>query len=187
MRFPLIDTLNLPCVFERLVPGRPHPDGRRYLPLIVLRPTAPPGPGAITPEGLLLGVVDRHHRVDASAVGRAGVARLVFALSALRIQAPPQRAGLEPEPGWAQGRASTAPTLLGRVKEVAAWEQGGAQLPYQTLYAELTIDAGVGVVGLRTSLTAEDMAAAIGAARVVAGDWVELRRSRIDVLAFEPG
>jgi hypothetical protein len=179
--------LSLPCVFERLVPGQLHPDGRRYLPLIVLRPTAPPGPGAITPAGLLLGVVDRHHRVDESAVGRAGVARLVFALSALRLQPPPQRAGLIPEDSWRPGHASTAPTLLGQVVQVAAWEQGGAQLPYQSLYTELVIDAGLGVVGLRTSLTAEDMAAAIGAAQIVPGDWVELRRSRIDILAFEPG
>lgn len=186
MRFPLLDKLAVSCIFEQLVPGRLHPDGRRYLPLIVLRPTAPPATGAITPAGLLLGVVDRHHRVDAAAVGRAGVARLVFALSALHLQGPPHRIGLAPEEGWSPGGASTAPALFGRVTAVSAWEEGGAQLPYQTLYAELAVDAGVGVVGMRTSLTADNMAASLGAARIAPGDWVELRRSRIDILSFEP-
>jgi hypothetical protein len=73
------------------------------------------------------------------------------------------------------------------VRAVAAWEQGGGQLPYETLYTEMAIDAGVGVVGLRTSITAADMASAIGTARAEPEDWVELRRSRIDILAFEPG
>ncbi|NNJ10024.1 hypothetical protein EKD04_006770 [Chloroflexales bacterium ZM16-3] len=189
MRFPLIDKLTLPCVFERLVPGRLHPDGRRYLPLIVLRLTAPLSPGAVTPDGLLLGVVDRHHQVDEAAVGRAGVARLVFALSSLRLQWPPYRVGLVPEDGWSPGGASTAPALFGQVTAVSAWEEGGAQLPYQTLYTELAIDVGAGVVGMRTSLTAENMVTSVGAARIAPGDWVELLRSRIDILAFdcEPG
>lgn len=186
MRFPLIDKLALPCVFERVIPGRLHPDGRRYLPLIVLRPTVPAAPGAATPAGLLLGVVDRHHRVDLDAVGQPGVARLVFALSMLRLQQPPFRAGLAPEESWQPDRAATAPTLLGQVVEVAAWERGGEQLPYQTLYAELAIDAGIGTIGMRTSITAPDLAAAVGGERVAPGDWVELRRSRIDILAFEP-
>jgi hypothetical protein len=186
VRFPLIDTLNLPCVFERLVPGALHADGRRYLPLIVLRPTLAPAPDAITPAGLRLGVVDRHHLVAEGDAGRSGTARIVFALSALRLQTPPHRSGLEPEEGWLPGRASLMPALFGQVRAVAAWERGGGQLPYETLYTELAIDAGVGVVGLRTSLTAEDMAAAVGAAEVAPGDWVELRRSRIDILAFEP-
>ncbi|MEI7644358.1 MAG: hypothetical protein WCJ55_08765 [Chloroflexales bacterium] len=185
MRFPLIDTIAIPCVFERLVPGALHPDGRRYLPLIILRPTLAPAPGAITPADLRIGVVDRHHLVAAGHVGRAGVARLVFALSALRLQQPPHRSGLAPEDDWLAGRASLAPALFGQVCAVAAWEQGGGELPYQTLYTEMSIDSGVGVVGLRTSITAEDMATAIGTERVAPGDWVELRRSRIDILAFD--
>jgi hypothetical protein len=153
----------------------------------VLRPALAPAPGAITPEGLRLGVVDRHHLVAEDNVGRSGTARLVFALSALRLQQPPYRCGLEPEAGWLPGRASLTPTLFGQVRAVAAWERGSGPLPYETLYAELAIDAGAGVVGLRTSLTADDMAAAIGAEGLAPGDWVELRRSRIDILAFEPG
>ena len=148
MRFPLLSSLALPCVFEALVPGKLHPDGRRYLPLIVLRPSQAPA-GGVTPAGLRLGVVDRHHRVDEAYVGRAGVARLVCALSALRLQGQPHRAGLQPEAGWAAGRPSAAPTIYGRVGEVAAWEEGGGQLPYQTLYAALgAVNDGLGRVGL---------------------------------------
>ncbi|NTV65343.1 MAG: hypothetical protein HGA65_17675 [Oscillochloris sp.] len=185
MRFPLIDILNLPCAFERLIPGQLHPDGRRYLPLIVLRPTDPTA-GTITPDGLRLGVVDRHHRVDPASAGRSGLARLVFALSAICLQQAPYRLGLLPEEAREAGAAALAPTLFGRVVALGAWERGDAHLPYQTLYAELVIDTGMGIVGMRTSLTAEDLTAAIGAEQLAPGDWVELRRSRIDILSFEP-
>lgn len=180
MRFPLQDKLDLPCVFERFVPGKLHPDGRRYLPLLLLRPTA-----AGAPAGLLLGVVDRHHRVREDDVGRAGRARLVCSLSRVRLQGGSRR-GLEPEPELAPGAATTAPLVYGRVLDVPAWERGGGELPYETLYTELLLDVGLGVVGLRTSLTADDMAAAIGKAELAPGDFVELTRSRIDILAFEP-
>lgn len=183
MRFPLLEQLDLPCVFERLVPGALHPDGRRYLPLIVLRPTRAAAQHA---DGLLLGVVDRHHRVAEGDVGRAGSARLVCALSDLRLRAGPSRLGLVPEAGW-RGGVSTRPVVLGRVVEVAAWETGGGPLPYEALYAELTLDIGLGVVGLRTSLTAGDLGSAIGKARLAPGDYVELTRSRIDILGFGAG
>ncbi|MEI8308150.1 MAG: hypothetical protein WCF99_13905 [Chloroflexales bacterium] len=186
MRFPLINTIAIPCVFEQFVPGALHPDGRRYLPLIVLRPTIAPTPGTITPTNLRLGVVDRHHLVAEGDVGRVGVARLIFALSTLRLQQPPYYSGLEPEDERSPGRASLTPTLFGQVQAVAAWEPGGEYLPYKTLYTEMAIDTDVGVVGLRTTVTAENMAVAIGTERVLPGDWVELRHSRIDILAFEP-
>lgn len=182
MRFPLLEQLDLPCVFEGIVPGQLHPDGRRYLPLIVLRPT---GRADLLPAGLLLGVVDRHHRVAEEAVGRTGRARLVCALSDLRLQAPPPRTGLRPEAHW-PGGVSTRPVLLGRVVAVAAWEASSGHLPYEALYTELSLDIGVGIVGLRTSVTADNMAAAIGKARVEPGDYIELTRSRIDILGFEP-
>lgn len=181
MRFPLLERLALPCVFERLVPGRQHPDGRRYLPLIVLRPTAP---GA--PAGLLLGVVDRHHRVGEELVGVTGSARLVCALSALRLQAGPPRRGLQAEQGRQEGAPSLAPVVYGRVVEVAAWEPGAGALPYESVYAELLLDVGIGLVGVRTSLAAGSLAAELGKARLEPGDHVELTRSRIDILAFEP-
>lgn len=181
MRFPLQDKLALPCVFERLVPGRLHPDGRRYLPLIVLRPTAA---GART--DLLLGVVDRHHRVLEEHVGRAGSARLVCALSALRLQTGPPQLGLEPEPGRQPGAPSLAPLIYGRVLEVAAWEAGAGALPYESLYTELLLDIGLGRIGVRTSLTAASLAAELGKPQLEPGDLIELTRSRIDILAFEP-
>jgi hypothetical protein len=182
MRFPHLDQLDLPCVFTQFVPGRLHPDGKRYLPLIVLRPSA--AADSVTPPGLLLGVVDRHHRVDAAALGQAGSARLVFALSALRLQAGAPRLGLQPEEGWAAEQVATTPTLFGRVLAVPAWEEERGHLPYEALYTELLLDIGIGRVGLRTSITAADLAGTIGAARVAPGDYVELRRSRIDILAF---
>lgn len=162
------------------MPGRLHPDGRRYLPLLILRPTA-----AAASHGLLLGVVDRHHRVREADIGRAGRARLVCALSTLRLQGEGPRRGLESEVGLRPGTASTAPLIFGEVLEVAAWEAGGGELPYETLYTELLLDVGIGTLGLRTSLTAADMAATVGTARLEPGDFVELARSRIDILAFE--
>ena len=180
MRFPLQHKLDLPCVFEQIVAGRLHADGRRYLPLIVLRPT---GDGA--PEALRLGVVDRHHRVREQDLGYAGSARLVWALSALRLQTAPRRKGLDAEPTLRAGEPSTAPRAYAEVLEVAAWEVAREELPYERLYAELLLDIGFGVVGLRTSLTAPDLVAAVGAARVGPGDFVELTRSRIDILGFE--
>src|SRR5262245_47179042 len=102
MRFPATNQLALPCRFERLVPGKLHADGRRYLPLILLRLPEPPAGAPAVP---LLGVVDRHHVVDLALEGRDGVARLVFLLSNVRLQEPP-RQGLEAEADLAEGRAS---------------------------------------------------------------------------------
>ncbi len=182
MRFPLLDRLDLPCVFEQLVPGQPHPDGRRYLPLIVLRPT---GSADELPPGLRLGVVDRHHRVAEGDAGRLGSARLVCALSSVRLQEPPGQLGLRPEPGW-RGGVSTRPLILGRVVEVATWEVERGQLPFERLYTELSLDVGFGVIGMRTSLTASSVAGALGKARIEPGDYLELSRSRIDILGFTP-
>lgn len=183
MRFPLADRLDLPCVFERLIPGNLHPDGRRYLPLIVLRPTTAPQ-HTVTPPDLRLGVVDRHHLVAAASAGSAGSSRLLCALSALRLQEPPYRRGFAPEAGWTPGAISTSPVVFGEVLAVAAWEVVRGHLPYEELYTELLLDVGHGTVGLRTSLTARSLAEAIGKERLRAGDWVRLDRSRIDVLGF---
>jgi hypothetical protein len=182
MKFPHADQLNLPCTFGRLVPGKLHPDGRRYLPLIILEL-----PDAHTTDAAsvtVLGVVDRHHVVDPALVGRAGVARLVFLLSSVRLQESPSRQGLMPEEGLAAGRASTAPTAYGRVVAVPSWEAERQHLPYESVYTELLLDIGVGVVGVRTSVTAASLAETIGKPRVEPGDWLEVRRSRIDILGF---
>ncbi|MFQ3663876.1 MAG: hypothetical protein SNJ69_15995 [Chloroflexaceae bacterium] len=183
MRFPLLNRLTLPCVLERLIPGQPHPDGRRYLPLVVLRPTGGPADG---PSSVRIGVVDRHHRVRESQVGRGGAARLVCSLGVLRRQEAPPRRGLVPESGWTPPRASLAPTFYGRVVEIITWETERGMLPYETLYAELLLDIGLGTVGLRTGATADDLTSAFGRARLEPGDAVELARSRIDILEFEP-
>jgi len=199
MRFPSSEQLNLPCTFAQLVPGRQHPDGRRYLPLIVLR-LADARPVDERPAVAELGVVDRHHVVDLALEGRAGVARLVFLLSGVRLQvgqppshsAPPERIegsgfrqGLAPEAGLAAGRASTIPIAYGRVVAVPSWEAEREHLPYESLYTELLLDIGAGIIGVRTSVTAASLAEAIGKPQIEPGDWLEVQRSRIDILAFE--
>jgi hypothetical protein len=184
MRFPSSEQLNLPCTFAQLVPGRQHPDGRRYLPLIVLRP-ADARPVEDRPAVVALGVVDRHHVVDLGLEGRAGVARLVFLLSGVCLQICPPRQGLVAEDGLAEGRASTTPIAYGRVVAVPAWEAQREHLPYESLYTELLLDIGVGIIGVRTSVTAASLAETIGKSQIEPGDWLEVRRSRIDILAFE--
>lgn len=189
MRFPALETVALPCTFERVVPGELHADGRRYLPLIVLRLAVPDGDAG---RVALLGVVDRHHRVDEALVGRPGIARLVFLLSALRVLDSP-RQGLFAEGESHAGRPSTMPLACGRVSEVHAWEAEREHLPYESLYTELVLDVGIGTIGVRTSATAASLAgqirlrpsAAEGAPRVAPGDWLAVRRSRVDILAFD--
>lgn len=184
MRFPQVEQLRLPCVFERFVAGKLHPDGRRYLPLIVLRLPDPPETGE-APPATTIGVVDRHHVVDSALEGRTGVAQLVFLLSSVRLQEQPGRRGLAREDGLAPGRASTVPTAYGQVLAVPSWEAERTHLPYEALYAELLLDVGAGVVGVRTSVTAASLAESIGKPQLAPGDWLEVRRSRIDILGFK--
>jgi hypothetical protein len=182
MRFPAIEQLVLPCRFERCVSGKLHADGRRYLPLILLRLPEPPANVLALP---LLGVVDRHHVVDLALEGRDGTARLVFLLSNVRLQEPP-RQGLEAEAELADGRASTAPTAYGRVVAVPTWEAEQGRLPYESLYTELLLDIGLGIVGVRTNATASSLAERLGKPRIEPDDWLRVWRSRIDILGFEP-
>ena len=182
VRFPATDQLILPCRFERLAPGKLHADGRRYLPLILLRLPQPP---ADTQAVALLGVVDRHHVIDPALEGYDGFARLVFLLSNVQIQEPP-RQGLVAEADLADGRASTAPTAYGRVLAVPTWEAEQQHLPYEALYTELLLDIGLGVVGVRTNATANSLAERLGKPQIEPGDWLRVWRSRIDILAFEP-
>jgi hypothetical protein len=181
MRFPLAEQLELRCHFERLVPGQLHADGRRYLPLVVLRPTDAP-PNVLTLPGI--GIVDRHHVVDPALEGRIGVARLVFLLSNVQIQDPPLQ-GLTAEAKLAADHASTAPTAYGRVLAVPTWEAEQQHLPYEALYTELLLDIGLGIVGVRTNATAESLAEHLGKPRIEPGDWLRVWRSRIDIVAFQ--
>jgi hypothetical protein len=184
MRFPQSEQLGLPCTFERLVPGKLHPDGRRYLPLIVLRLAQPSAPAGATPVQSL-GVVDRHHVVEPALLGQAGVAKLVFLLSIVRLQPGNPRMGLYDEERPGAERASTAPIAYGQVVAVPSWEAEQRHLPYEALYTELLLDIGAGIVGVRTSVTAASLAETIGKPRLEPGDWLEVRRSRIDILVFE--
>ena len=175
-RFPHLDDLRLPATFVRYVPGRPHPDGRRYLPLLIF------DVGAGTP----IGVVDRHHLVPREQEGKSGIARLVFLLSNVALQpAGDYRRGLVPEPGSGD-RASTAPEAYGQVVAVPTWEEQRGTLQFESLYTEFLLDVGLGVVGVRTAATAGSLSETLGKARIEAGDWVYVGRSRIDILGFAP-
>ncbi len=176
-RFPHAEALHLPATFVRYVPGRPHPDGRRYLPLLIF------DVGASAP----IGVVDRHHLVDPELEGRRGNARLVFLLSAVTLQPEgEQRQALVPEVSL-RGTASTAPEAFGRVLAVPTWEEQRGTLSYESLYTELLLDIGLGVVGVRTAATAPDLEQSLGKPRLEQGDWIRVGRSRIDILGFETG
>jgi len=156
------------------VPGRLHSDGRRYLPQLILR----------APDGALLGVVDRHHYVDAGLAGHDGVAQLVFLLGNVSLQgAVDERLGIAVT---APGRIETTPAVYGRVLEVPSWELRSGNLPYQALFVELLLDIGGGVIGVRTNLTADAIAEHLGTQRIRPGDRLAVKRSRIDILGFEP-
>lgn len=174
MHFPSADKLALPVHFERYVPGRLHPDGRRYLPQLIMR----------APDGVLLGVVDRHHYVDDKLAGNDGVARLVFLLGTISLQQPgEERLGIDAP---VAGHVETAPRVYGRVLEVPSWELRRGDLPYEALFVELLLDIGPGVVGVRTNMTANSVAAQLGTQQIEPGDPIAVHRSRIDILGFEP-
>ena len=175
-RFPHLKALHLPARFVRYVPGRPHPDGRRYLPLLIFDVGAEAH----------IGVVDRHHLVDPEQADQHGVARLVFLLSQVTLQPDgEQRQGLVSEQTF-DGKVSTAPEAYGRVIAVPTWEEQRGTLAYESLYTELLLDIGLGVVGVRTAATAPDLEQSLGKPRLEEGDWIRVGRSRIDILGFEP-
>jgi hypothetical protein len=165
MYFPLYNQLKLSCIVERIVPGQPHPDGRHYLPQILLRPAG---------ADILLGVVDRHHRVAATAEGCVGVARLVCSMGVVRVQTPPYRLGMGITADW-RGGACFDPHIQGRVDRIAVWEPAGKALAKATVYSELSLDLGLGLVGLRANLEPVALAP---------GDYLDLTRTRIDILSF---
>jgi hypothetical protein len=182
MRFPQADRLRLPCVLERVQQGNLHADGRRYLPTLFFRLLAPPSAPQAAGAGLLLAVVDRHHRVDLKLVGRSGSARLAFMLGTVRVQRPPFHQGFTPEPG--SHGVAMRPESHGQVLHVAAWETDREHLAYEYLYTELLLDIGLGVIGVRTSATSGNITTSVGKHAVEPGDWIDLGPSRIDVLGF---
>lgn len=188
MNFPYSEELMLPCTFERIVQGELHRDGRRYLPLLLFRIDTLKSAGEIeqiTPDGMLLGVVDRHHKVDLAHVGQRGTVRLVFLLGRVRVQTGAPRQGFVSETGDS-ARASTRPGAFGRVVRVPAWEAERSHLPYEALYTELTLDVGGATIGVRTSATAGNLRETIGKETIEPGDWAEVGESRIDILGFVP-
>lgn len=173
MRFPMLDQVALPVVFNSFIPGQPHADGRRYLPLLLLT----------LQNGVELMVVDRHHYVDPALAGRSGIARLVFLLSTIHLQ-PGQERRQGVSTGGQAGMMSV-PEAFGQVIAVPSWEAQSGKLPYESLYTELLVDVGGGTVGVRTSVTADDLAATIGKPQLEVGDWIHVERSRVDILGFE--
>lgn len=169
MRFPQLERVHVIAQFSQFQAGRLHSSGRRFLPLIVLTLS----------DGNRLGVVDRHHRVDSSMLGVTGNAQLIFLLSVLELQTAQQR-GLD----YDQPNAiSTAPTAHGMIVDVLTWEQH-RELGYDAIYSEMLVDVGIGIIGVRTNITTPDFAASMGIERFHAGDWITIRRSRIDILGF---
>lgn len=176
MIFSAADHLDLPCRFSSFTPGEVHNDGRRYLPTIGL--SLADG----TRQAYHLPVVDRHHRVHAEDVGSTGSALLVLLLCQFRLQTGIMRQGLHATTDGIPG----APRVYGRVTHVATWEIPVTPLPYQSLYCEFVIDIGVGRVGVRTHATAPQLSQRLGTDHLNIGDWVEIWRPRIDILAFTP-
>lgn len=183
MHFPHLERLSVPCVFERYQAGKLHPDGRRYLPLIILRLPASTGAAGTRPE-FWLSIVDRHHRVAPQLAGRQGQARLIAALGSLACPAAGAARGLYAERVLAPGYASTMPNLQGCIEDVLNWEQQQSALAQATFYAELLVDIGYGTIGLRSSATTASLEASFGKSRLSAGDCLLLRRARLDILAF---
>lgn len=184
MRFTAAAALDLRCVYAGYEPGELHHDGRRYLPTHRFATAAAPARAGVAGRAaFVLPVVDRHHRVAAQEVGTVGSAQLVALLCQFRCQTGGLRQGFEPQPGGIAG----APLVHGQVTQVAVWEQPQTPLPYESLYCEFVIDVGVGTIGVRTHATAPSLAALIGCARLSEGDWVTIRRPRIDVLGYRAG
>jgi hypothetical protein len=176
-RFPLLDRIALPATFDSYVAGNLHPDGRRYLPLLLFKLAG----------GISIGVVDRHHIVDPELEGRSGLVKLVFLLSDVGLQAlNSARQGIFTEPHNRSGM-TTMPEAYGSVVAVPSWEVEQGHLPYDSLYTELVLDVGDGTIGVRTHVTADNLAAKLGKAQFAVGDWISVSRSRVDILGFDVG
>ena len=181
MRFSALDRIHLRCRYEQFIPGELHEDGRRYLPGIIVTPL---NAGPDTHPGTRLWLVDRHHRVDPALVGQTTTVRLLCALSTIRLQTPPFRIGFVPSSDESLHQPLSNPIIYGRISDVLEWEVQRAQLPFETLYTELVINVGeAATIGLRTTLSAPHLADLIGCERLTSGDWIEINRSRIDILA----
>lgn len=181
MRFAAIEALEFCAEYTSYEMGELHTDGRRYLPTHWLGSVAVAATRADwTGPAYRLPVVDRHHRVAEHPSGVPVCAQLVLLLSQFRVQEGATRMGFEAHVGGIAG----APLVHGRVTQVAVWEVPVTPLPYESLYCEYVIEVGAGTVGVRTHATAVDLAAALGTRRLEVGEWVTVRRPRIDILGM---
>jgi hypothetical protein len=171
MRFAAPAQLRLDATVEHVIPGELHPDGRRYLPrlLLQLHDVGPHG----TPATQLL-IVDRHHvSIATDWRGRPVHVALLCALSSIRRQTPPYRDGwLAPSADRAFGDLPIA----GQITAVPIWEAPPADAAFPTVYCELLLRIGSSLIGVKTGLPADDQPP------LQPGDWIELLRSRIDLL-----
>jgi hypothetical protein len=67
---------------------------------------------------------------------------------------------------------------------VPTWEEQRGNLDFESLYTEVLLDIGLGIVGVRTATTADNLQARLGKERIEAGDWLRVGRSRVDILEF---
>lgn len=178
MRFTALTHVQLPCEFRRVLPGDTYRDGRQYLPTLML---APRTRAQVAIPMHTLAIVDRHHVVDLNTVGQEGVAQLVLLLSPFMVQNAPYQQGF-----CDVGSAAQVPRVYGQVTHVATWEIPQTPLPYQSLYCEFVMDVGGGTVGVRTHVSAPQLADKIGVSTLRVGDWVVVPRPRIDILGFVP-
>ncbi len=178
MRFTAIAQVQLPCLFQHVIAGETYRDGRQYLPTLWFTPHTA---SQTTIPMSSVAIVDRHHVVDTQLVGQHGDVQLVLLLSPFMLQKTPHQRGF-----CDVGSPARVPQVYGQVTHVATWEVPHTPLPYQSLYCEFVMDVGGGTVGVRTHVSAPNLADRIGTAQLQPGDWVVVPRPRIDVLGFVP-
>ena len=172
MRFAGLEQLHVTATVERIVAGALHPDGRRYLPQLVLQ-LADGGPDG--GAGVRLAVVDRHHvSIGEDWTGRTVKLALVCALSRVERQSAPYRSGWLAVPG--ETRAHGDIPIAGQIVDVAVWEEQRAPTGFATVYTECVLRIGPQTIGLKTGMAADS------GPPLRAGDHIVLRRSRIDLL-----
>jgi hypothetical protein len=184
MRFPQLETLDLPCIFAQHVPGRRHLDGRRYLHRIILQPQL--RNAQIDPVDLRLTIIDRHERISPAHAGQAGSARIVCGMGIMHLQEPPYRAGLFASPDEPAEPLSNVPRILGQIQSLLRWDVAQGALPYTSLYTEIILAVGEARIGVRTTMTAPSLVQALGREQLQPNDWISIERVRIDILDFIP-
>lgn len=172
MRFSALSHLQLTATVVRTIAGELHPDGRRYLPRLVLQfdDVGPDGNRA-----LQLVIVDRHHVSIADVWdGRHVELALICALSRIERQTPPLRNG------WLLPQTPLLPAgdavIAGEIVALPVWEDRHGAAEFNTIYTEFVLRVGHQTIGVKTGMAAD------GSPALAVGDQVLLTRSRIDLL-----